>query len=302
MTRALFIVNPAAGSAQFWKSFAAAGPWPEHWTIRQTQSRGHAAALALDGLVEGFSRIVAVGGDGTLSEAAHGLLQKRPLPAGFALAHFPAGSGCDFARHFGIPQNPARWRDYLENGRLGAVDAGRASWTELDGKAAERYFVNIAMAGLPGDIARSMERSGKPLGGTISYLAASLAHILGSKARAMRLTCDARAERSSKYHMLALANTKTTGGGMRIAPDASAEDGVMDFIGVGDMSRGRLLLSFPKIYSGTHLSVSGIENFRARWIEATSAENVRLNIDGEALGRLPARFEVLPGALPMVLP
>lgn len=300
--RSLFIVNPAAGSARRWKTFVDSGPWPQEWSVKRTERRGQASVLALEGLAEGFSRIIAVGGDGTVSEAAHGLLQRRPLPAGFALAHLPAGSGCDFARHFGMPTDPAKWRGYLKRGKIAAIDAGRVSWTECDGKPAERFFVNIAMAGLPGDIAHSMERSGKPLGGTMSYFAASLAHIMGSKARPVRLTCDARAERTGKYHMLALANTKTTGGGMRIAPNASAEDGFMDFIGVSDMTRTKLFLSFPKIYSGTHLKVPGIENFRARWVEAASDEPMRINIDGEALGRLPARFEVMPAALPVVLP
>lgn len=242
-----------------------------------------------------------MGGDGTLSEVAHGLLTSGPLPPGFSLTHLPAGSGCDFARHFCLPTKPEDWPGLIRNGRVSLIDAGKVSWSEPDGPK-ERYFVNIAMAGLAGDIVHTMERTGKPLGGLLSYLGVSLAHICRSRAKPLELSFDGQSQPMKNYHLLALANTAMTGGGMRIAPQADAKDGLFDFIGVGPMNRARLLMNFPKIYKGSHLQVDGIKSGRMRRLDASSSEPVRLNIDGEPLGHLPACFEIIPKVLPMVLP
>lgn len=299
--RSLFILNPAAGAASKWKRFERdRRPEPGDDLVR-TERRGHAADLAREAVRSGFDRVVAVGGDGTLSETVDGLLSAGSVPAGFSLAHLPAGSGCDVARHFGLPMDPGNWNRMFEYGEVRRIDAGRASWRE-DRRERVRHFVNIAMAGLPGDIVAAMEKTGKPLGGTLSYLGVSLAKLLGSQARAMDVEFDGCLEAKGRFHLLALALTSTTGGGMRIAPGADARDGAFDWVAVGDVGRGRLLWNFPKIYAGTHLAVAGITSGRTRSVSVHSPEEVPLNIDGEPLGILPARFEVLPEALPFLLP
>lgn len=296
--RICFILNPAAGNRlKLWTRFEKAWRGRSESTVLRTERRGHASELARDALQAGYDRVVAVGGDGTLSETAHGLLSAGPLPEGFALGHFPGGSGCDFARHFGLPASPESWAELLEKGRVERIDAGRVTW-----RGGQRYFVNIAMAGLAGDIVHTMERTGKPLGGLISYLGVSLAHICGSRAKKISLSADGEKKPARGYHLLAVANTATTGGGMRIAPGADAQDGFLEFIAVSDVGRGRLLWNFPKIYAGTHLKVDGIESSRVRSLEAASEGRFLLNIDGEPLGELPARFDILHRALPVLLP
>lgn len=296
--RFFFIVNPAAGRSRLWGRFQGVWPDPGSLEFRLTERRGHAVELAAQAAGRGYARIVAVGGDGTLNEAAHGILSSGALPAGLALAHLPTGSGCDFARHAGIPRKPESWTAYLREGRIFRLDAGLAIWA---GGLQRRHFVNIAMAGLPGDIVHSMERTGKPLGGALSYLLVSLARICAARAKPLRLRCDPGGEREGSFHMIALANTSTSGGGMRIAPQADAQDGLLDLVTVEGMGRLELLKNFPRIYAGTHLQVKGVRNGRVRFLEASGLERVRLNLDGEPLGELPARFEVLPAALPMLL-
>lgn len=298
--RHFFILNPTAGSSGLWARFAK--NLPEGSTVSRTQRRGHASELAQQAVKQGCERVVAVGGDGTLSEVVHGLLSGGGVPRGFILAHLPAGSGRDTARHFGLPFRPEDWAGFLANGKPGLVDAARARWKGSDGREVERYFINIAMAGIAGDIAHTMERTGKPLGGLLSYLAVSLAHILSDRARLVEVTVDGRTLQECPYHLLALANTRTTGGGMLIAPDADAQDGWLEYVAVREMRRPRLLWSFPKIYRGKHLAVSGVDSGRAKKISLSSRQPVRMNIDGEAVGTLPASFEILPKALPFLLP
>lgn len=294
-----FIVNPAAGKAGLWKKFESLWSGRES-AVRFTERRGHAEELARQALRAGYDRVAAVGGDGTLNEVANGLLSAGNLPAWFALAHLPAGSGCDFARHFRIPSRPQAWTALLQEGRVERIDVGRAAWGGP--QQAGRFFLNIAMAGLPGDVVAAMEASGKPLGGTLSYLTATLAQLLRSRAKSITLIIDGREYPTRPYHLLAVANTSMTGGGMRLAPDADPCDGALDFVAVEDIGLPRLLWHFPKIYRGAHLAIPGVIHCRTMRLDAESSEDVLLNIDGEPLGRLPARFQVYPRALPVLLP
>ena len=295
--RTLFILNPASGTAAKWARFERRFKPGPNAEVVKTQRRGHAVELAGEAVRAGAARVVAVGGDGTLSETVHGMLSAGADPETCVLAHLPAGSGCDTARHFGLPSDPGNWAAFLEAGDPSRIDAGRAQWRE-GGMERVRHFINIAMAGLPGDIVETMERVGKPLGGTLSYLGVSLAKLLGSRARAMEISLDQTLEATGRFHLLALALTSTTGGGMRIAPAADARDGLFDWVAVGDVGLPRLLKNFPRIYAGTHLSVEGITSGRARKVAVHSPEDVPLNIDGEPLGRLPARFESCRGRYP----
>jgi diacylglycerol kinase (ATP) len=99
------------------------------------------------------------------------------------------------------------------------------------------------------------------------------------------------------------ANGRWFGAGMHIAPEASLDDGLLDVVVVGDLSRPALLAKLPKLYAGTHLSDPAVSLLRGRLIEADAPEGrVPLELDGEPLGELPARFEVLPRALRVVTP
>ena len=81
--KVFFILNPAAGNRlKLWARFEKAWDKDADFTVRRTERRGHAAELAREALESGYDRVVAVGGDGTLSETAHGLLCAGPLPEG----------------------------------------------------------------------------------------------------------------------------------------------------------------------------------------------------------------------------
>ena len=118
----------------------------------------------------------------------------------------------------------------------------------------------------------------------------------------MELIADGARQSLARYHLVALANTSMTGGGMRIAPRADPEDGKLDLVAVGDLSLWGLLRRFPLIYTGGHVGSPGVSHALVRRLEARSDAKVCLNIDGEAVGGLPAVFEVLPAAAPFLCP
>jgi YegS/Rv2252/BmrU family lipid kinase len=303
---ALFIVNPAAGhgsAAKFWRRIQplVQNHFGRH-EIAWTAGPKHASELAAKALEKGERRIIAVGGDGSFREVVEGWFLASPKAReGAAIGVLSAGSGCDFARHFGIPKDARRWIPRLAAAEPRAVDAGEASYLGFDGRPVKGHFANIAMLGLAGEIGVAMLKSGKPFGGTLSYLAESIKAISKATAKRLHLRIDDR-KLDGEFHMVAVANTSTTGGGMKIAPKADASDGRFDLVSVGAIRRPTLLRHFPKIYRGTHLGVEGVEVGHVKRFEAHSPDEVFLNIDGEAGGRLPAVFTVLPKALSVLLP
>jgi YegS/Rv2252/BmrU family lipid kinase len=303
--RALFVVNPAAGHGRGgarWDEVRrlAAGLWPEH-EVRFTEGPGHGRELSRAAVLGGADLVVAVGGDGTLGEAVDGYLSApEAARAAAALATFPAGSGCDFARHAGVPREPRAWAAAMAAGRRRRLDAARASFRGRDGAARSRHFLNVAALGLAGDVALGVERRGKALGGALTYLLESLRAIAAARPRLMTLVVDGRAEAPAEYHLVAAANTSSIGGGMRVAPGADAEDGLLDLLTVGPLSRPRLLRLMPKVYAGGHVGAPGVVLRRARRVEIDCDEPLPLNLDGDLEGAAPAAFEVLPKAVPFL--
>lgn len=301
-----FIVNPAAGHGR------AAGVWN---SVREqalrlapgsraafTAAAGEATQLALAAALEGAERIIAVGGDGTFCEVLEGAMAAPPeVRRRLSLGAIPAGSGCDLARHLGCPRGRDGIIGMLARAASRPLDVGRVNFTREDGSPGVRHFINIAAFGLAGDVARHIKKMGKPLGGTVSYALSSLRVMLGARAKDLRLKADGR-DISGRYHLGVLANTSSMGGGMLIAPGTKDDDGLMDLVLVADMGRLALAGKFPKLYSGRHLGEPGVSLTGLRRLEADSDEEVWLNIDGEAEGRLPAVFEVLPGAVQVITP
>ncbi|MBI4051326.1 MAG: diacylglycerol kinase family lipid kinase [Elusimicrobia bacterium] len=309
MDKILFIVNSAAGhgkAGRLWenaeeqvlKRFAKSEAW-------LTRGRGDASVLIKEAVAKGFSKIVAVGGDGTLGDVVHGFLSlsdlvRKKLMLGF----FPAGSGCDFARHVRLSRRLDQILEIVGSVSVRYLDAGRVQYVDGDGAQKERFFINMAAFGLAGDVAHRLEKTGKRWGGKISYLLASWSALIKSRAREIHIVLDGKPLAESRFHSVILANTSSTGGGMRIAPRADAEDGLLDIVCIGDLNRRQLLTQLPKVYWGGHIGFPGIIYQQAKHVEARplEKEDICLNVDGEALGKLPASFSVLPRSVPFLLP
>ncbi len=303
MSSALFIINPAAGHGRAGRAWAAlkdaALRLVPDAACAVTESAGHAAELARAAAEDGVSKIIAVGGDGTFCEALEGLMgASERARSRAALGAVPAGSGCDLARHLGYPKDRDGLIALLARGGTRRIDVGLASFA---GGSRRRHFINIAAFGLGGDVARRVAASGKPLGGTLSYAFASLAALAAARARPMRLVADG-APMEGRWHLGVLANTSSMGGGMLIAPGAVDDDGEMELVLAGDMSRAALLAAMPSLYRGRHIGRPGIEILKVKRLECSSREPVSLNIDGEADGAFPAVFEVLPKAVSVITP
>ncbi|MFI5344866.1 MAG: diacylglycerol/lipid kinase family protein [Elusimicrobiota bacterium] len=304
--KALFIVNPAAGhgrgAARWEKARAlAAGVWPESSAVF-TERPGHGRELARAATLAGTNVIVAVGGDGTLGEVVDGYLAiPEDARRRTTVATFPAGSGCDFARHAGVSGDPAAWAKSMAEGTRRRLDAASAVFRTPDGGLRTRHFLNVAALGLAGDVALGVHKRGKPLGGPLTYFLEGLLAVAGARAKRVKLIVDGKDESPADYHLVAAANTSTIGGGMKLAPDADMEDGLLDLLTVGPMTRMELLKLMPAVYRGNHVGAEGVILRRARRVEIHCDQALPLNVDGDLDGATPAVFEALPKALAFLL-
>jgi diacylglycerol kinase (ATP) len=297
------IVNPAAGAGKTEKTwprilelFRTAGLRFEHAV---TEAPGHAVELARTAVTRGYRTVVSVGGDGTVNEVVNGLHQSGGLSE-TALGIISTGTGSDYIRTLGLPHHYKDAFRTLTEPRKTAVDVGVVSWGEGEMQE-ERLFANFAGMGFDAEIVRRTTQQFKSLGAFGAYLAGLLSTLVTYRNRRVLLKLDGEAT-ERRVCAVVVNNGRYGGGGMKMAPAADLEDGVLDVLVIGDLSKPDLLRSLPTIYKGTHLNHPKVDLYRAREIEVRSMDGaVPLQADGELLGISPARFAVMPGALTVLL-
>ena len=295
------IVNPKSGkglSEQQWASLTIKlrenlGPFD----FGLTHGVGDAIRIAEEEAKSGRRLIVAMGGDGTISEVATGILRSGQNSE---LGILPHGTGGDLRRSLEFPTDLAKAARSLRKGESRSVDIGRLTYIDHDGKDALRYFVNTASFGMSGKVARRANRSSKRLGGKVTFAVASLQTTLTESNSEVYLQIDEQEKRRLKVVSICVANGRFWGGGMKVAPDAKLNDGKFDVVIIGDFGLMEILTKSFRLYSGTHLKLDKVGFTQASRIEASPVngnEAVMLEVDGETPGRLPATFELLPAAL-----
>jgi diacylglycerol kinase (ATP) len=299
----VFVVNPASGSGKtgrLWpEMLERAGARGLRGETLLTERRGHASSLAEEAVANGARVVVVVGGDGTVNEAVNGL--RRARSESVELAILPRGTGDDFARTFGIPTAFDRALEIAANGRARTIDVGRAHYVSLEGPEQERFFVNFAGAGISGAIAKRGAATSRRLGARLAYFWATIAVFARWKSSEMTLEIDGEPRVEQLYEVI-VANGAYVAGGMRMAPDASPDDGLFETVLIGDFTKAEFVATFPKIYRGTHVGHRKVEIVRGSSVSVDAAVPLPVVLDGEQPGTTPARFEIVPGALRVRVP
>jgi len=300
------IVNPVSGRGK------ARGLWPAiaavlaaegaKLDIRETAGDGDAVRLArgfADGSVD---LVIAVGGDGTIGAAAAGILGSTRPATDFSFV--AAGTGSDFARNFAPAPDPRAYAERLLSAPAVPVDAGVMTCEGEDGRALTRHFINIASFGVSGPIVRAVNggRRGRVLPGTPVFFLHSVSQLLRYRPRCVGLRLDGIDLFQGPITAVAVSNGRWFGAGMQVAPKASLSDGLFDVVVIRGARTVSLLNVMNRLYSGAHVDHPLVSIHRAGRVEVWPTRTDRsmaalIETDGEAPGRVPARFDVLPGAV-----
>lgn len=297
----LIIVNPKSGrglTEQKWASI----------TVRLHRSLGAFDTAFTGGIGDGIRiaeeeagkgrrTLIAMGGDGTISEVVTGIL-KSGADAEFGV--LPRGTGGDFRRTLNISLDIDEAAKKFVESTAHLMDVGKISYLDHEGRESVRYFVNTASFGASGQVAGEANRSSKLFGGKITFAAATLKTTLTYDNPEVTISIDDGDIARLRIITIFIANGRYTGGGMKIAPDAKLNDGLFDMVTVGDFKLHEILAKSYRLYAGTHLALDKVQFTRAKKLYARPVhpeEQVLLEVDGETPGRLPATFEILPSAL-----
>ncbi|MFA5890281.1 MAG: diacylglycerol kinase family protein [Actinomycetota bacterium] len=293
------IVNPRAGRGAVGRALPPLERALEArglaYHVARTEGPGHAIRLAREALESGTRFVVAVGGDGTVHEVVNGMMaDDGPVNPDAVLGVVAAGSGCDFARTFDLPRDFERIAEYLGGTKTRRIDVGRVRFVDKAGAQGARWFPNIADVGYGSESTALAQRLPRSLGRAV-YLIAAWATLARFRPERVTITMDSDTYEGKMNH-LAVANCKFFGGGMKVAPNAIPDDGLLD-VSVFDGHRSDMIFKAHKIFKGSHVPHPNIREYRSVRVEIKAASPMLVEADGEILGYTPAVFDLVPNAL-----
>jgi diacylglycerol kinase (ATP) len=309
----LVIVNPksAGGSTdERWAQTASDlrthfGPFEVEFTRKQGDGIEMAAAAAK----AGCDFIIACGGDGTINEVANGILLSG---CDTELGVLPSGTGGDFRRTIGMPLSHREAARSLRSGQTKLIDAGKVTFQDFDNQTVSRFFLNVSSFGLAAEIIERVKASTtfswlplKSVRGRAGFALSTLQEVIDLEPVTIRIRVNDGDEKTLNTINFCVANARYFGGGMKIAPDAKLNDGLLDIINIGDLGMAKILINAYSLYTGSHLSLDEVHSALAAKVEVSSANQdreIRLETDGELPGKLPASFEAVPNALRVRVP
>jgi YegS/Rv2252/BmrU family lipid kinase len=317
----LIIINNAAAKARHaWPSvrnqLMAAGI---EFDVHETTHAGDATAKTQAALQSGVTTIAAVGGDGTLSEAAQGFFQfaenPQQLPTlinpAASLAILPAGTGDDFARGLmGRRETLRHWIHVLvAHCRNETPETTRQTdvlYGTCDNYRTPFICLNASTMGIGGETAGRVARQGKLMrsfSGEARFAAAAMVALAAWRERQVRITIDEEVY-EGEMNLAAVANGLYAGGGMMLSPQAKIDDGKLDVVSTSGLSRAQVLRELARIHKGGHVAnpkVRLMQGTRVR-IETFKPEDAMpIEADGNVRGFTPVEFRVMPGALKFVV-
>ena len=252
--------------------------------------------LAMRAAVDGADIVAALGGDGHIGACVNGVMSAAAEGGSAALAVIPAGTGNDFARIVRVDaKDPLAAVRFLRSPVIKRIDLAR-----LVVPQGERYYANVAGAGFDSE-ANAYANRMKYVKGQLRYVVAAFALLPRFKPAQFKVTVDGETH-DLPGMLVAVGNGRSYGGGMRVCPDAKVDDGILDITLIGDVSKLDFIRTFPKVFTGKHLSHPKVRQLRGRDISITAERTLQVYADGEPVGTLPATFTVAPLALAVVVP
>ncbi|MCH4891241.1 diacylglycerol kinase family lipid kinase [Acidaminobacter sp. JC074] len=290
MRKIKFIINPAAGHGEsketlnlihnrFQKEQIA-------YSISISGYEGHIEKIAKEAVQEGYTDVVAVGGDGTVLEAFNGIFNSETN-----LGIIPAGTGNDFVRMIDIGNNFEKALEKVIEGQVKKVDIGLVNDT---------HFLNVVAMGIDGDIVNLTEKVKKFLKGSTAYIYSTFSSLLKYKCKNVLINIDGL-ELKREVYLVAVGNGKYFGGGMMITPGAEIDSENFELVIINKMSKSKFAVLFRKVFSGNHVHEDVVEVLYGKKITIQSEEGLLINADGNIIGDSFANIQILPKAQNVII-
>jgi YegS/Rv2252/BmrU family lipid kinase len=284
-----FIVNPIAGTGYALKAMKNLEEQLRQKGIEYktflTERPGHATQIAADlaGQDQVYA-VVAVGGDGTASEVAAGL-----CGTGKPMGIIPAGTGNDFIKTTGIPNDPQRAFELLLSRKPVDTDTGTVN---------DQFFLNVCGTGFDVTVLDYAESLKDKHRGLTPYLIGLLKAIRHYQSVHLKVTADGKTE-EGRYLVCSIANGRYIGGGIPICPDADPADGKLDLVLIQHRARWQIPFYLPGLMMSRDLKFKVTSHRRVSKI-MIEGENLRINIDGEIRPMEKVEFTVKPASLRLI--
>ncbi|MBE7534324.1 MAG: diacylglycerol kinase family lipid kinase [Anaerolineales bacterium] len=296
------ILNPMADMGNAWRVARDLRSITEqrgNVTWSGTVYPGHAIELAREASEEGYERVIAMGGDGTVHEVVNGIMQapegKRPI-----LGVVPVGSGNDFAHGIGVVKQSDQALRHALSGEASAIDLALMT----DGNGRKVYFDNTLGVGFGAMVTIRSHRL-PLLRGFLMYLVSVIqAIVVDHNPIAMKIQTDSESW-EQKVIYLVLCNGPREGGGFLIAPEAKVDDGILHYAMITDVSRAMMFRIVPEVMKGTHGRFKEVKMGTCKKFSVSADRPLYIHTDGEIFAGLGTdvrnvSFEVLPSALKVV--
>tara|TARA_B100000965_G_scaffold404015_1_gene433611 strand:- start:852 stop:1739 length:888 start_codon:yes stop_codon:yes gene_type:complete len=259
--------------------------------VIETEYAGHNKKIAMEVDMNGYDGFCCIGGDGTMSEVINGVMNRKDLNR-LPLGLITGGTGNSFMHDINC-LDPIEATKRIIDGKRRKIDI-------FSCKTPDKLFYgfNILGWGIPTDanlLADKMRWIGSQ-----RYNLASILEVLSHRKRFARVSIDNNSI-ASDFAFIIGCNTIHTGKGMKMAPLARLDDGLIDLIIVRKVSRFKLLKLFPKVFAGNHISDPGVDYRQVKKFSILPEKDRQLNIDGEVLGTTPVEVEVLPQEIELMV-
>jgi len=286
------VVNPAAGGGRGRKFFPLLRQKlldrKVSFHLQFAESGEHVTHLCRQALGEGYNFIISCGGDGTHHRALQALVGSR-----FVLGFIPLGTGNDFPRNLGIPDDPDSALDLLQKGNIRRIDVIRVN----DGP----YLGGVGGIGFDSEVNAVANRISRWVGGRAAYVLPVLWKTLTYRPKEYALQADDEQVRGRAL-MVAFGNIKSYGKGMQITPLAEPDDGLLDICWIDPVKTFRLYRFFPTVFSGEHLDMPEVHYYRASTVRVETSLPLDFYGDGEYICPTPFTLKVVPQALRVLVP
>lgn len=286
------IFNPAAGAGRSRKTMQKI---EEHlkninidYIIKETKYPKHAIELAKEAVGKGYEGIISVGGDGTHLEIAQSLQATDEI-----LGIIPAGTGNDFREAISTPVDPVEALETILAGYKKRIDIGI-----MNGKD---FFLNVAGTGFDVEVVKNMNKVRRFFTGGFAYYLGIVMSLIGYKNLKLKITMDGKTFERTVL-LIAVANGKSYGGGLRISPDSDPQDGLFNVVIINHVAKRRILVELPKLQRGELEKIDVCEQFTCREVTIECEQKQTFNVDGELFGETPAAFSILPGSINVFCP